>query len=89
MYLYVSDCAAAAGDVGGGVVGAGAPLSLLLVDAVSLGLWQVEEVLHRLEVDEQRLRGRARVLLLPKDLRQQPLQEIQLHFMKFSSLQQR
>lgn len=42
-------------DVVGGVVvvGAGAPLSLLLVDAVSLTLWQVEEVLHGLQVDQQ------------------------------------
>lgn len=42
-------------DVVGGVVvvGVGAPLSLLLVDAVSLSLRQVEEVLHGLQVDQQ------------------------------------
>lgn len=39
LYLCVSERAAAAGDVGGGVVGAGATLSLLLVDAVSFSLW--------------------------------------------------
>lgn len=37
------------------VVGAHAPLSLLLVDAVSLSLWQVQEVLHGLQVDQQGL----------------------------------
>lgn len=55
MYLCVSVCV---GDEVGGlvvVVAAGAPLSLLLVDAVSLDLWQVEEVLHGLQVDQQRL----------------------------------
>lgn len=43
-------------------------LPLLLVDAISLALRQVEEVLHGFQVDQQRLRGRPRVLLLPQDL---------------------
>lgn len=74
-YLCVSVWVDVRDMVGGVVVvGAGAPLSLLLVDAVSLALWQVEEVLHGLQVDQQRLRGRARVLLLTKDLGQQALQ---------------
>lgn len=55
------------------VVAAGAALPLLLVDAIPLALRQVEEVLHGLQVDQQRLRGSARVLLLAQDLRQQPL----------------
>lgn len=75
VYLCVSVCACI-GDVVGGVdvvggedvVGVGAPLSLLLVDAVSLALGEVEEVLHCLQVDQQRLRGSADVLLLAKDL---------------------
>lgn len=56
MYLWESVCVAV-GDVVGGevVVGVGAPLSLLLVDAVSLALGQEEEVLHCLQVDQQRL----------------------------------
>lgn len=37
------------------VVGAHAPLSLLLVDVVSLSLWQIQEVLHGLQVDQQGL----------------------------------
>lgn len=61
---------AGVGGVGGGqadrrVHGA---LPLLLVDPVSLALSQVEEVLHGLQVDQQRLGGCARVLLLPQDL---------------------
>lgn len=56
MYLWVSVCVAGGDEVGGVVVvGVGAPLSLLLVDSVSLALRQVEEVLHGLQVDEQRL----------------------------------
>ena len=44
-----------AGDVRGGMVmvGAGTPFSLLLVDTISLGLQQVEEALHGLQVDQQ------------------------------------
>lgn len=54
VYLCVSVCVG--NEVGGVVVvAAGAPLSLLLVDTVSLALWQVEEVLHGLQVDQQRL----------------------------------
>ena len=61
---------AGVGRVGGGqadgrVHGA---LPLLLVDPVPLALAQVQEVLHGLQVDQQRLGGRARVLLLPQDL---------------------
>lgn len=67
MYLCVSVCAGHVVD-GVVVVAAGAPLSLLLVDAVSLALRQVEEVLHGLQVDQQRLRGCPGVLLLPQDL---------------------
>lgn len=37
------------------VIGDQAPLSLLLVDAVSLSLWQIQEVLHGLQVDQQGL----------------------------------
>lgn len=48
--LYVGD--EVAGMV---VVGAQTPLSLLLVDAVSLPLWQVQEALHGLQVDQQGL----------------------------------
>ncbi len=49
-------CVGVRDEVGGVVVvGVRAPLSLLLVDAVSLTLWQVEEVLHGLQVDQQRL----------------------------------
>jgi len=56
VYLWVSECVAV-GDVVGGevVVGVGAALPLLLVDAVSLALRQVEEALHGLQVDQQRL----------------------------------
>lgn len=56
LYLCVSVCVGV-GDVVDGVVvvGVGAPLSLLLVDAVPLALRQVEEVLHGLQVDQQRL----------------------------------
>jgi len=66
---------AGVGGVGGGEADRGVhgALPLLLVDPVSLALRQVEEVLHRFQVDQQRLRGRARVLLLPQDLRQQTL----------------
>lgn len=56
------------------VVAVGASLPLLLVDAVSLQLGQVKEVLHGLQVHQKRLGGRARVLLLSKDLREQALQ---------------
>lgn len=54
VYLCVSVCV---GDEVGRVVvvAACAPLSLLMVDAVSLALGQVEEVLHGLQVDQQRL----------------------------------
>lgn len=68
-FLYVGD--EVAGMV---VVGAQTPLSLLLVDAVSLPLWQVQEALHGLQVDQQGLWSRARILFLPEDLWQQPLQ---------------
>ena len=59
-----------AGGVGGGEPhrGVHGALSLLLVDAVSLALGKAQEVLHGLQVDEQRLGGRARVLLLTQDL---------------------
>lgn len=67
--LYVGD--EVAGMV---VVGAQTPLSLLLVDAVSLPLWQVQEALHGLQVDQQGLWSRARILFLPENLWQQPLQ---------------
>lgn len=68
MYLCVSVCVGT-GDVVGGVVvvSAGTPLPLLLVDPVSLALRQVKEVLHGFQVDQQRLRGRARILLLTED----------------------
>lgn len=48
-------------------------LPFLLVDAVSLTLWQVEEVLHRFQIDQQGLRCCAGVLLLPQDLWEQAL----------------
>lgn len=53
-YLRVPVCA---GHVVGrvAVVAAGAALPLLLVNAVPLALGQVEEVLHGLQVDQQRL----------------------------------
>lgn len=60
--LYVGEVAGVV------VVGAQTPLSLLLVDAVSLPLWQVQEALHGLQVDQQGLRSRARILFLPEDL---------------------
>lgn len=37
------------------VIGDHAPLPLLLVDAISLSLWQIQEVLHGLQVDQQGL----------------------------------
>lgn len=68
MYLCVSVCVGT-GDVVGGVVvvSVGTPLPLLQVDPVSLALRQVKEVLHGFQVDQQRLRGRARILLLTED----------------------
>lgn len=69
VYLCVSVCVAVGDEVGGvAMVGVRAPLSLLLVDAIPLAFGQVEEVLHGLQVDQERLRGRARILLLTKDL---------------------
>lgn len=56
-YLRVPVCAGhVVGRVAGvAVVAAGAALPLLLVNAVPLALGQVEEVLHGLQVDQQRL----------------------------------
>lgn len=58
---------------GGG--GRQAALPLLLIDAVALGLRQLQEVLHGAQVDQQRLGGRLGVLLLAQDLGQQALRD--------------
>lgn len=48
-------------------------LSLLLIYSVSFVDWQAEEVLHCLQISQQRLRGRVGVLLFAEDFWQQPL----------------
>lgn len=50
-----------------------APLPLLLVDPVPLGLGQLQEVLHGAKVDQQRLGRSFRVLLLTQNLGEQTL----------------
>lgn len=52
-----------------------ASLPLLLVDTVTLGLRQLQEVLHGTKVDQQRLGCRLGVLLLAQNLRQQTLRD--------------
>lgn len=71
QYLYGP--AGRRADEGGGAHGGRggeAALPLLLVDAVALGLGQLQEVLHGPQVDQQRLRRRLGVFLLTEDLRQ-------------------
>lgn len=46
---------------------------LLLIDALPLCLWELQEAVHGPQVDQQRLRGVFWVLLLPQDLWQQAL----------------
>lgn len=41
-----------------------AALPLLLIDTIPFSLWQLQEVLHGAQVDQQRLGRRLRVLLL-------------------------
>lgn len=78
--LWKAWCAGV-GGVGGGKADrrVHSALSLFLVDSVSLALRQVEEVLHGLQIHQQRLRGRARVLLLPQDLWEQALTNTNAH----------
>lgn len=74
FYLYWSDGRGA--DERGGAHGRGcrqAALPLLLVDAIALGLRQLQEVLHGAQVDQQRLGGCLGVLLLAENLGQQTL----------------
>lgn len=52
---------------GGGEPGQASVL-LLLVDALSLGLRQLQEAVHGPQVDQQRLGGVEGILLLPQDL---------------------
>lgn len=52
-----------------------APLPLLLVDPVPLGLGQLQEVLHGAKVDQQRLGRRFGVLLLTQNLGEQTLRD--------------
>lgn len=76
--LYLYRPAGRRADQGGGAHGRGrgeAALPLLLIDAVALGLWELQEVLHGPQVDQQRLGRRLGVFLLTQDLRQQTLQE--------------
>lgn len=47
-----------------------AALPLLLIDAVTFGLRQLQEVLHGAQVDQQRLGRRLGIFLLTQDLRQ-------------------
>lgn len=54
-----------------------APVLLLLVDAIPLGLRELQEAVHGPQVDQQRLGGVRRVLLLAQNLRQQALEETQ------------
>lgn len=64
-YLYRS--AGWSADKWSGAHGRGcrqATLPLLLIDAITLSLRQLQEVLHGAQVDQQRLGRRFRVLLL-------------------------
>lgn len=75
-YLYRS--AGRGADKWSGTHGGGrrqAALPLLLVDAIALGLRQLQEVLHGAQVDQQRLGRRLGVFLLAQDLRQQALRQ--------------
>lgn len=45
-----------------------ASVFLLLVDALPLSLGELQEAVHGAQVDQQRLGGVHRVLLLPQDL---------------------
>lgn len=47
-----------------------AALPLLLIDAVTFGLRQLQEVLHSAQVDQQRLGRRLGIFLFTQDLRQ-------------------
>lgn len=65
---------------GGGESGE-TPVLLLLVNALPLHLWQLQKTVHGPQVDQQRLGGVERVLLLPQDLGQQALAEARLCLM--------
>lgn len=65
---------------GGGESGE-APVLLLLVNALSLHLWQLQKTVHGPQVDQQRLGGVEGILLLPQDLGQQALVEARLRLM--------
>lgn len=54
-------------------IGVHAPLPLVLVDAIPLHFWEIEEILHGPQVYQERLRGCPRVFFLPEDLGQQSL----------------
>lgn len=67
--------------VAGGGESGETPVLLLLVNALPLHLWQLQEAVHGPQVDQQRLGGVEGILLLPQDLGQQALEEARLRLM--------